>query len=417
MNLHVPQSYESRVELMKLSHVKNHIMSSQASQSNIKIVQDALAGSYLMTKEYKKIPKDIFFQICSPWTPEYILHKLKRIKKIRKEKGINSYPYDGHGLFSLLFPNDFNYEKKNEANKLQPIVKIYKGVLYEGAIDKKILGSSSDGIISILHKEYGPDITANVIDNIQFIANAWILYYGFSVGIEDCIATKKDAIDDQLTRCLIKGQGIKETTQLSGIRETRINMALNEARDIGMKIAKESLNEDNNFVKSITSGSKGDWFNITQITGLLGQQNVSGGRIEETLNYGTRTLLHYPFQINNFRDECESKGFISNSFIHGLNPREFYFHAMTGREGVSDTAMKTANSGYSQRRMVKCLEDLQVNYDGTVRNSIGNIVQFAYAENNLDGSKVVLNKGHVGICNISRLADKLNVQYEDRIEK
>ena len=133
---------------------------------------------------------------------------------------------------------------------------------------------------------------------------------------------------------------------------------------------KPSLSDckDNNFLSTVTSGSKGDFFNIAQITGLLGQQNFSGARIEPSLNNNTRTLPHYPFHKLSKEVEYESRGFIKNSFIHGIDPREFWFHAITGREGVTDTAMKTAQSGYIQRRMVKIGEDIQVKNDVTVRN-------------------------------------------------
>ena len=110
--------------------------------------------------------------------------------------------------------------------------------------------------------------------------------------------------------------------------------------------------------------------------------------------------------------DFESKGFIKNSFIHGLNPREFWFHAITGREGVTDTAMKTAQSGYIQRRMVKLGEDVQVKNDGTVRDASNNIIQFQYGNNNLDPTKTVMVNGKQQFCNISRMVDRLNLQHE-----
>ena len=179
-----------------------------------------------------------------------------------------------------------------------------------------------------------------------------------------------------------------------------------------MRIAKEALADDNNFVATVTSGSKGDYFNIAQITGLLGQQNFTGQRIQPTLNNNRRTLPHYPFDIPDKETEYESKGFIKNSFIHGLNPREFWFHAVPGREGVTDTAMKTAQSGYIQRRMVKMGEDIKVDNDTTVRNSRGFIYQFQYGDDGLDGSQTVVKQGEPTVCDVSRLVDKLNLESE-----
>ena len=141
----------------------------------------------------------------------------------------------------------------------------------------------------------------------------------------------------------------------------------------------------------------------------MGQQNFSGERIQATLNNNTRTLQHYSFDIKDKETEYESHGFIKNSFIYGLNPREFWFHAITGREGVTDTAMKTAHSGYIQRRMVKVGEDVHIKNDGTVRNAHESIVQFHYGDDGLDATQTVIVNGKPQICDISRIVDRLNL--------
>ena len=126
------------------------------------------------------------------------------------------------------------------------------------------------------------------------------------------------------------------------------------------------------------------------------------------LNNGRRSLPHYPFKITEPRLDYESRGFIDCGFLKGLNPRQFYFHAMTGREGICDTAMGTATSGYMQRRIVKLTEDIKIQNDGSVRDENGKIFQFAYGENGYDPSQTVKVKGKQVICDISRLVDKLN---------
>jgi DNA-directed RNA polymerase II subunit RPB1 len=146
---------------------------------------------------------------------------------------------------------------------------------------------------------------------------------------------------------------------------------------------------------------------------LLGQQNLNGERIQPTLTNYSRTLPHYPIEKEDYTEdmEFESSGFIRSSFINGLNPREYFFHAMTGREGITDTAMKTATSGYIQRRMIKIAEDVQVKYDGTVRNSANNIVQMCYGENFLDPGHTIFKNKTPGPCNISRIIQKINYQH------
>ena len=170
--------------------------------------------------------------------------------------------------------------------------------------------------------------------------------------------------------------------------------------------------ENKSFISTVKSGSKGDFFNIAQIAGLVGQQNLMGGRVEPVLNRGLRTLPHYQFEDLDLEDEFESRGFVRNSFIKGLNPKEFWFHSMSGREGVSDSAMKTADSGYIHRKMIKVLEDVQVKYDGTVRNSQGSIIQWAYGDDDMDRSQTVVIDQKSQIVDVSRLADKLNRLYE-----
>lgn len=132
----------------------------------------------------------------------------------------------------------------------------------------------------------------------------------------------------------------------------------------------------------IESGSKGSNLNIRQICGLVGQVNVEGKRIP--YGFKNRTLPHFMKD-----DLCpESKGFVSQSYFTGLSPEEFFFHTMGGREGLIDTAVKTSQTGYMQRRLVKAMEDVMVQYDSTVRDSYGAVVQFLYGEDGMAGEYI-----------------------------
>jgi DNA-directed RNA polymerase beta' subunit len=423
MNIHVPQGLESRAELEYLSATKHNIISAQASKPNIAIVQDSLLAAFLMTKENLQITKIQFFDISlsgemngkTLWCPD----RINTIKKILTMKGKKPIVYNGRGLISLLLPPDFLYEKKNGAHPSEPIVKIFRGVMYEGALDKNILGTSHNSIIQTLHKEYGIEIVSEFISNIQFITNNWLLVNGFSVGLEDCLITSADnvvKIQDKISKCYVEAEGIIATTHNPGIREVRITAALSKAKDVGMKIAKDSMSSNNNLLSTVHSGSKGDFFNIAQLTGLLGQQNLLGQRVPPTLNHGKRTLPHYPFEKMEMEDEYESRGFIRHSFIEGLNPQEYFFHAMSGREGICDTAMGTAKSGYIQRRIIKVCEDIQVKYDGTVRDTTGNVYQMSYGDNGMDPSRTVKVGKTQMSCDISRMVDRLNLQHDIKKE-
>jgi DNA-directed RNA polymerase II subunit RPB1 len=219
-----------------------------------------------------------------------------------------------------------------------------------------------------------------------------------------------------VAKSFLQAQNMESNIKNAFLRENYVIRSLGSARDLGMVIAKNAIDKDNNFMKTIISGAKGDYFNICQITGLLGQQDIEGSRVNKLLSNGTRTLYHYPHNIENQDMMYESRGFIRNSFIHGLNPREYWFHSMSGRIGIISTSLKTSTSGYVQRRMVKIAEDLQIKYDNTVRGVNESIIQFSYGDNCLDSKTSVVLKDQVHVCNVERLVNKLNYQHEQKCQ-
>lgn len=420
MNIHVPQSEEAQAELQLLSSVEHHIISPQSSKPNIAIVQDSLLGSYKMSIGIQNIPRDIFFQIymAMKLPSSDIIKRISELDDVYISKGLpKGTCYSGKGLISLCLPEDFNYEHRNNADPNEPVVKIYNGVLYQGAFDKSVLGSTHASILLLINKEYSPMIAMNFIDSIQFCATEWLLYRGFSVNFSDCMMVDKNQdvkTKEVIRKCYIEASAYKKTTTNPNVRELRIKSALNKAKDVGLRIAKDSLSKQNNFLSTVISGSKGDFFNISQITGLLGQQDILGQRVQYMMSNGRRSLCYYPINKDDLSHELEyeSKGFISSSFIKGLNPKEFIFHAMSGREGITDTAMGTATSGYIQRKIVKLTEDINIQYDGTVRDHTGRIYQHIYGDNNLDPIKTTKVNGIQQFCNIYRIVEKLNNKYE-----
>ena len=213
---------------------------------------------------------------------------------------------------------------------------------------------------------------------------------GFSVGISDLIA-------DENTKDLIKKSVIEKKTKVleliddikSGVFENKthhsnkelfeaeVNNLLNSATQDAGKLGIDNLDKNNRFVKIVSCGSKGSNINICQMISCVGQQSIDNKRIP--YNYNNRTLPHY----TQFDDSMEARGFVENSFIEGLTPEELYFHAMSGRVGIIDTAVKTSTTGYIQRRLIKGMEDLNCAYDGTIRNSKQKIVQFRIVSKNV----------------------------------
>ena len=160
--------------------------------------------------------------------------------------------------------------------------------------------------------------------------------------------------------------------------ENKVNALLNDTLKQTGNIGLENLDEKNRVTNMVNCGSKGKSTNVAQIVACLGQQNVDGKRIP--YGFDSRTLPHY----SKYDDSPGARGFVENSFISGLTPQELFFHAMGGRVGLIDTAVKTSQTGYIQRRLIKGLEDLMVTYDFTVRNNQGKIIQFKYGDDGID---------------------------------
>ncbi|KAH6664075.1 putative DNA-directed RNA polymerase II subunit rpb1 [Halenospora varia] len=403
MNLHVPQTEETRAEVMNLCMVPLNIVSPQRNGPLMGIVQDTLAGVYKMCRRDVFISKEHLMNILL-WVPEWDgVIPQPAILKPRPR-------WTGKQIISMVIPKIVNLHTSNDKREDAPLnddgLLVHGGELMFGLLTKKNVGASSGGIIHIIFNEQGPDAAMAFFNGCQRVVNYWLLHNGFSIGIGDTIPDKatiakiEKAIQDQkdeVTALTAKATA-NELESLPGmnVRETfesQVSKALNTARDKAGTKTEDSLKDLNNAVQMARSGSKGSTINISQMTALVGQQSVEGKRIPFGFKY--RTLPHFT------KDDYspESRGFVENSYLRGLTPTEFFFHAMAGREGLIDTAVKTAETGYIQRRLVKALEDVMAKYDGTVRNSLGDIVQFVYGEDGLDG--VYIEKQRVDHINLS----------------
>lgn len=432
MNLYHPQTLTSLAEISALSSPASRFISPQSSKPNIAIVQDALLGCYLMTLHDTPIPKTTFNDIVihaelnnKPISIGYISSRLKQIKKVYKTFGKNIPLLCGKTLLSLLLPPTFNYTRKNEARLDEPILKIKGGVIYEGAITKSIISNTQSSILVYLCKEYSNELALEFVNNVQWYANDFLLYSSFSISLHDCLATKKSEINDYVLKGLMSAQLVNETIANPNIREARINTILSNVKELGMRIATSEMKKptnihENGFIQTIVSGSKGDYFNIAQITGLLGQQNLADRRLVPVMCKGKRTFPYYPMneekneEEHDVKKKYESRGYVRHSLIRGLNPIEFFIHAMTGRATLVTTAMNTQNSGYIQRRMTKIMEDTGVRYDGTIRDGRNKIVQFLYGDDGLDRTKTLIRSDIPEVCDVSRICERLNDEVENK---
>jgi len=298
---------------------------------------------------------------------------------------------------SCRFTNSaFDDDDKKTSNN---IIEVINGKYIRGQMDKGVLGATSKGFIQSIYNDFSHLAATDFIDNIQDLVTEYMKLSSFSVGISDLIGdeTTNTKIAEVVTKKKKEVQDLIHQVHLGLFKnntgktnneefETQVNSLLNKAQETAGKIGKSSLSQDNRFVIMVNAGSKGSNINISQMISCLAQQNVDGKRIP--YGFDGRTLPHF----SKFDDTTEARGFVESSFIQGLTPVELYFHAMGGRTGLIDTAVKTSQTGYIQRRLIKGMEDLKVGYDMTVRNNKGKIIQFNYGEDNINPTKCEKNK-------------------------
>ena len=390
MNMHMPQDEEAEAELKNLAAVPYQIISPAKNQSIIGIFQDSLLGSYRLTR-----PGVSF-------TPRDAMNLLMA------HNGVNEGLFASHAeritsfqILSQIMPSfTMKYKTKgfgeNDDFATSPgVLEIVDGKYLRGQLDKDVLGGGSNGLITRTCNDFGNMAASDFIDNLQNIVTEYMKGSAYSVGISDLIANRStnEQIAQSITAKKKEVKNLIDQTYL-GIFENatgntnedefefQVTNILNKATNDSGKIGLKSLDKDNRFVTMVKAGSKGSDLNISQMIACLGQQLIDGKRIP--YGFENRTLPHF----TKYDDSPGARGFVENSFISGLTPEELFFHAMGGRVGLIDTAVKTSSTGYIQRRLIKGMEDLKIEYDMTVRNNKGRVIQFSYGEDGIDPVKV-----------------------------
>jgi DNA-directed RNA polymerase II subunit RPB1 len=395
MNAHIPQSYEAQVELEEIAAIPHHIITPRHAKPMIGVYQDTLVGSYRLTQPGIEFTKREFMNLMmwnkrfdgnmptsrggadgkERWTGQQVLGAL--LPPINMEMGNKSFDSDKDGKDSV------NY------------VKIVQGNIEQGVIDGDIYMKPSKGIVQVTYNDCGPKDTVALLDALQNTVENFLVLNGFSVGISDLIADEdtKKAIDakiqerkKQIEQVILQvhldlfDNNTGKTNQQEF--EDQVFGILNQATSDAGSLGQQSLSQENRLLAMVRSGSKGEPLNVAQMMACLGQTAIEGKRVP--YGFTDRTLPHY----KKYDDSAEARGFIESSFIRGLTPQEFFFHAMSGREGLIDTAVKTADTGYIQRQLIKSMEDLVVQHDGTVRDANNNIVQYHYGEDGVNATKI-----------------------------
>ena len=388
MNLHAAQNVLSEIELRHLAATPYQIISPSSNAPIIGIYQDSMLGSYQFTRE------------GIDFSPRDAMNLLMGYGKIDPEiftkKNVTNFDI----LSQITPPISLKYKTKlfgngEDAATSNNVLEIENGKYIRGQAEKGVFASGTKGILNRVCNDFGNMACAKYIDDLQRVITEYMKTSAFSVGISDLVSNKNtsDRIASMISSKMEEVQNITDKVHLGIMEnntgrsnytefETQVGNVLNDTTGQTGKIAVDSLNSDNRFVMIVKSGSKGSMLNISQMISCVGQQSIDGKRVP--YGFDNRTLPHF----RKYDDSPGARGFVKNSYISGLTAPELFFHAMGGRMGLIDTAVKTSQTGYIQRRLVKGLEDLKVEYDGTVRNNMGKIIQFTYGEDGIDTTRV-----------------------------
>ncbi|GAX79763.1 hypothetical protein CEUSTIGMA_g7204.t1 [Chlamydomonas eustigma] len=400
MNLHLPQTEEARAEALHLMGNVSNLCTPKNGELVIHATQDFLTCAYLMTCKDKfltrsefcllvagmsdgldqiDVPtpaivkpmelwtgKQLFSCLVRPNAKTKIFVNLEMAEKIYSKKGEHMCPHDGYVAFR-------------------------NSDLLCGRLGKGILGGSKGGLFGTLNSDFSPMAAATCMSRLAKMAARHMGNHGFSIGIDDVtprtglVKAKGNMMDEGYGQCETyinlynKGMlQLQPGCNLEQTLESQVTGVLNNIREQAGKLCMDTLHRYNSPLIMSQCGSKGSPINIAQMVACVGQQSVGGKRASN--GFKDRTLPHYP---RGDRTPA-GKGFVANSFFSGLTATEFWFHTMGGREGLVDTAVKTAETGYMSRRLMKALEDLYTHYDHTVRNAAGGIVQFKYGDDGMD---------------------------------
>ncbi|XP_030973885.1 DNA-directed RNA polymerase III subunit 1 [Quercus lobata] len=408
MNMHVPQTEEARTEAVMLMGVQNNLCTPKNGEILVASTQDFLTSSFLITRKDTFYDRAAFSLMCSYmvdgmdpvdlptpailkpielWTGKQLFSVLVRphanvrvyVNLTVKEKSYTKPNKEGEREKEAMCPNDgFVYFRNSE--------------LLSGQLGKATLGNGNkDGLFSVLLRDYKAHAAATCMNRLAKLSARWIGNHGFSIGIDDVQPSKY--LNERRLETISRGyQGCHEKIKFynegklppetgcdaAQTLEAEITRILNNIRDETGKVCMKELHWRNSPLIMSQCGSKGSPINISQMIACVGQQSVGGRRAPN--GFIDRSLPHFPRKAKT----PAAKGFVANSFYSGLTATEFFFHTMGGREGLVDTAVKTADTGYMSRRLIKALEDLSIHYDDTVRSASGCVVQFRYGDDGMD---------------------------------
>ena len=396
MNVHVPQSKAAAAECAALMSVTQNCIGAQANRPVMGIVQDSLLGLHMLTQA------DVLFDHAHACRIVGVTcHIEKRLPSrpaltIAAARGTGERPlrlWSGRQLFSRLLPAGLYVEPNRLADLEDParesVVVVRDGELLHGELRKSHVGTSAGGIVDVMCRDFGNVMTMRFMADAQRMTHAFLLQCGHHVGIDDVLLTAEghasvtERVETASRLCEeIQREMIEAPKETVTIGERGILRLLSKMLMQAGGIVNEHMGRKNAIRRMVNAGSKGSFINLSQICATLGQQSLEGGRIESERK--TRTLPSF----STHDTSLASRGMVFNSFALGLSPTELFYHAIGGREGLVDTAVKTSQTGYLQRRMNKSMEDHVVYHDGTVRNSLLDIISFRWGSDGMHPARL-----------------------------
>ena len=370
MNIHVPQTEEARAEAKILMDVNKNLMSCKDNSNLLGNIVDAVTGNYLLSKSglSKAEANQLLFQSGIDYNFE--------------KSNIS-----GNEIISTVIPK-LDYKAKSRDGSA---FNIKSGKIETGIVDEKVFGVEAGDLLKYIDKDFGRDHAIKVLENSFALGTNYLTNHGFTISVDDLnVSDKVKKETDQIvmgaekeTELIIKNYQEGKLEIIPGktdeeTREIKILQTLNGIRTKVGKIVGKEIYKTNPVSVMMDSGSGGSVLNVTQMACCVGQQALWAKRIG--IGYNNRTLSF--FKEHDLAPKA--KGFIYSSFLEGLKPHEFFFGAITGRDALMDTALRTPRSGYLYRRLANALQDIRVEYDKTVRDGSGKIIQFLYGEDGKD---------------------------------
>lgn len=424
MNLHVPQGRAATAETAALMGIAQNCIGSQANRPVMGIVQDSLVGMYLLSQRQVLLEHPHVCRMLGTLRHTTVTTLPEPAVSLMDATGNRvARLWTGKQMIAHVMPKGLYVEPHADLSTISDLcndegapVVVWNGIFLTGQLTKAHVGSGTGGIVDVLAREFDGVTCLRFMGDTQRLTQEFLLQRGHHVGIHDVMLSNEGQtrVNDRLAKATLLCEEIQReiidappTTRAMG--ESAILRLLSKTLLQSGSIVNEYMSPENAIRRMVTAKSKGTFINLSQICAALGQQSLEGSRI--VAEKGSRTLPC--FAHNDI--SLAGRGMVYNSFSLGLTSSELFFHAIGGREGLVDTAVKTSQSGYIQRRMNKSMEECRVLCDGTIRNSDDDVISFVWGSDGFHPTRIERVKLDFLTMTATQRAARLDTEDERRV--